>query len=165
MPHSRDSGKPARVTEAAQGNWLKRLWNSWATRSLAVGAVATCLDLLVGWAMLSMGFETRMAAMTGVSVGATFAFLANRYFAFREHDAKLASPLFRYVLTTALAMVVHGQVVVILRDRFGVPFMFSKLGADLMVFTFGQLLLLRYVVFPKPKLLPDPEPEAVAGEP
>lgn len=135
--------------EQAGALW-RRLWGSWATRSLAVGALATVIDVLVGAGMLhALGARTRLSAMVGVAVGAAFTFVANRYLAFREHDPKLAKPALRFALATAVAMLFHGQLVVLLRDQLGVPFVFAKVAADVAVFSVGQLLVLRYVVFPK----------------
>ncbi|MBI3180641.1 MAG: GtrA family protein [Myxococcales bacterium] len=109
------------------------------------------LDLAVGLVCLHVaGLGTRWGAMAGVAVGAAFTFFANRYFAFREHNPNLAKPALKFLLTTALAMLAHGQLVVFMRDGLGVPFLLAKLAADLCVFTFGQLLLLRFVVFPRP---------------
>lgn len=132
-------------------SFFLKAWNSWALRSLAIGGVATLLDIALGTTLLSLGLPTRAAAMIGVVLGATFTFFANRHFAFREHNPKLASPAIRFIIVTGLSSVVHGQLVVWLRDRYGVPFVISKMAADIVVFTFGQLLLLRYVVFPKKK--------------
>lgn len=133
---------------------LRRLWSSWATRSLAVGAVATVVDVALGTTLLALGAPTRGAAMTGSIVGAAFTFLANRYFAFRDHAPALAAPAVRFVAVTLLSSALHGQVVVMLRDQAGVPFVVSKLIGDVLIFTFGQLLVLRYIVFPKKKVTP-----------
>lgn len=187
---------------------LKRLWGSWATRSLAVGAVATAIDLAVGVSLLTVGVSTLVSARVGVAIGSTFTFGANRYFAFREHnpnvttrslifiitmgvvvtmsgayaahfvpeplhvgwifavvvlaitmpaqihwlrhtDPDLKGQATKFVTTTLISMYIHGLLVEWLRDNMGVPFAFSKMAADLVVFTFVQLLLLRYLVFKK----------------
>ncbi len=133
--------------------WLLRVWNSWATRSLAVGAGATALDLVIGTSLLTFfHMSTRPSAMVGSIVGSTFTYFANRYFAFRDHNPKLASSAVKFIIVTAVSSLIHGQVVVWLRDHFGVPYVPAKMIADVAVFTFGQLLLLRYVVFPKAKV-------------
>jgi hypothetical protein len=49
-------------------------------------------------------------------------------------------------------------------DRWGINYTLAKMLCDLLVFTFGQLLLLRYVVFPKAKH-PKPEGEAATSSP
>ncbi len=131
---------------------VQRLWKSWATRSLAIGAGATVIDIGVGLLCVTgLGLATRIGAMLGVAVGATFCFFMNRYFAFREHNPQLASPAAKFIVATAASMVIHGQFVVMLRDHFGVPFVVSKMIADVGVFSLGQLLVLRYLVFPKAK--------------
>ena len=126
-------------------------WSSWATRSLAMGSLATVVDLSFGAVLLLLHSPTRAAAMVGTCAGAAFTFFSNRYFAFREHNPKLASPALRFVLVAGASSVVHGQLVVMLRDWWGVPYVPAKIAADLVVFTFAQLLLLRYVVFPRPR--------------
>lgn len=150
-----ESGESAKAAPVPQRGRIASLlvwaWEHWATRSLAVGAIATGIDICFGTSLLLVGMPTRGAAMSGVVLGAAFTFLANRYFAFREHNPKLASPAFRFVVVTGLASIVHGQVVVWLRDGLGVPFVISKMLADIAIFTFGQLLLFRYIVFPKRK--------------
>ena len=128
---------------------LLKAWRSWATRSLAMGSLATVVDLAFGAVLLSLHSPTRVAAMVGTTAGGVFTFFANRYFAFKEKNPKLASPALRFAVIAALSTVVHGQLVVMLRDWWGVPYVAAKIGADLVVFTFGQLVLLRYVVFPR----------------
>lgn len=151
-----------------------RLWRSWKTRSLVVGAASTAVDLIVGlsalWILGEGENHSRYAAMAGTVVGCTFNFLANRYFAFRENNPKLASPAIRFIIVTTVQSLVHGQVVSFLRDGMGVPFVPSKMIGDVIVFTFAQLLVLRYIVFPKKKgppeePLPAPESDALPPTP
>jgi putative flippase GtrA len=212
-----DSGTAAPVSSDVENKpgLAKRLWASWATRSLVVGAAATGIDLAVGLSLLSLGVSTLVSARVGVAIGSTFTFAANRYFAFREHnpnvttrslvfivtmsvavtlggayaagfvpeglrqgwlmltgalaltlplqiywlrhsDPDLKSQALRFATSTIISTYLHGLLVEWMRDRLGVPFAFSKMAADLVVFTFVQLLLLRYVVFKK-------RPEAGAG--
>jgi putative flippase GtrA len=130
--------------------WVRWCYASWATRSLAVGAVATLIDicvLLVGTSVL--GLMTPVAAGLGVLVGSTVTFFLNKYFAFREHHPNLAPQALKFAIATGLAMLVHASLVGLLKDRVGIPVVLAKLAADLLVFSVGQLLLLRYVVFPK----------------
>lgn len=153
----------------AQGTRLRRVWavrakrflRSWATRSLAVGALATVIDLCLFLGSVDLlGFSTRAGAMLGVGVGATFAFFANRYFAFRDKNPALLAPVLRYVVATTVAMLVHGQLVVLLegwlkpvvaQGWFSIEqvLAFSKMAADVLVFSVGQLLVLRFFVFPR----------------
>ena len=144
---------------------VKDAWRSWATRSLAVGAAATALDIMVGLVCLHLlGLSTRIGAMTGVAIGGAFTFFANRHFAFKEHNPALAKPAFKFVVATGLGMVVHGQLVVLMRDHAGIPFVLAKMIADMGVFTFGQLLVLRYLVFPKGKPSAGEEPKLSVAE-
>jgi putative flippase GtrA len=127
-----------------------RLYRSWATRSLAVGAGATAVDVTIG-TVLASGFhvQTRVAAMAALAVGTTINFLGHRYIAFREKNAKVADPAMRWVAMTLVQTVLHGQIMVMMRDWWGVPFVPAKFLADILVFTGVQLLLVRYVVFRK----------------
>jgi len=132
--------------------WVTKAWHSWATRSLTIGALATVLDITIGLFCLHwLGQSTRVGAMSGVAVGAAFTFFANRHFAFKEHNPKLAKPALKFLLATGVAMAVHGQFVVFMRDGVGIPFVLAKVVADLAVFSVGQLFVLRYLVFPRAK--------------
>jgi len=115
---------------------------SWAVPSLMVGAVATLIDVgvLLG-AIRWLHASTAAGAMLGVAVGSTVAFVGNRRFAFR-------SSALRFVAGTTVGMLVHGALVRTLADRAGVPVVIAKLVSDVCVFTVGQLLLLRFFVFP-----------------
>lgn len=127
-------------------------WQSWATRSLAVGAAATALDVVILLVAVTLfGLPTPVGAAIGVAFGTTFTFFANRHFAFRDRKPELAPQAIRYVVTTLPAMAVHATLVGLLADRFGVPVVISKFIADVLVFLIGNLLILRYVVFPRAK--------------
>lgn len=147
------------MSTSAPSRWLRRL-DGWATRSLAVGAAVTGLDVLVGMTALHLGASTRWAAMLGTAVGMVLSYFANRVFAFKA-DNPLARSLGTYLVVMVLSSVLHGQIVVWLRDAFGVHFVLSKMGADFLVFTLGHLLLLRYLVFPAQPATP--APPAVLG--
>ena len=140
-------GKPRTARE-----WVKWAWNSWATRSLAVGGVATVVDvcvLLVCKHFLHL--MTPVCAAIGVLVGSTLTFFLNRHFAFRDHKEPAAPQAVKFALATGVCMLIHAGLVGFLTDRLGVPVVVSKLIADICVFSVGQLLVLRYLVFPKKK--------------
>lgn len=131
---------------------LKWCWHSWATRSLAVGAVATVLDIAVLLVCVkALSWPNPAGAMVGVLFGSIFTFFANRHFAFRDHNPNLAPQAAKFALATAAGMLAHAQFVYVFADRLGLHVVLAKLGADLIVFTIGQILLLRYFVFPKKK--------------
>jgi putative flippase GtrA len=126
----------------------KNLYNSWATRSLAVGAVATFIDVCIGNALVfGLHFTTAVSAMLALAVGSTINFIGQRKFAFNER--KVATPVVRWVMMTAAQVPVHGQLVHLFRDSWGVPYTFSKMLGDVIVFGVLQLVALRYLVFPK----------------
>jgi putative flippase GtrA len=124
--------------------------------------VATALDLAVGTGLLSVGATTRVAAMTGTAIGTLFGYFANRFFAFRDHQDQGHHSAWRFILVTSTSTLIHGQLVVWMRDRFGIPFVLAKMASDMVVFNFGQLVVLRYLVFPK---RPPDEPTVDAPAP
>ena len=126
-----------------------RIAKLWAARSLGVGALSTVLDLCMGGLVLWAGGPTRAAAMSGIAVGATFTYFANRHFAFKDHQEPVAKSGLKFVLVQVVLGLMHGQVVVWLRDSLGIPYAFAKMMADLMVVTGPQLVLMRYFIFPK----------------
>jgi putative flippase GtrA len=122
---------------------------SWAVPSLMVGAVATLVDVGVLLAAIRwLHASTAGGAMLGVAVGSTVAFLGNRSFAFRSSATAWLPEALRFLAGTTAGMLVHAALVRTLADRVGVPVVLAKLVSDLCVFTFGQLLLLRFFVFP-----------------
>ncbi len=128
----------------------RSLWHSWVTRSLAAGGVATALDILTLLACVKLArLPTPVGAGLGVMVGAVWAFWANRRFAFKDSQGALGPQALRYSVATGVAMLVHAALVGWLADHVGVPVVLAKLAADVAVFTVGQLLLLRYLVFPR----------------
>ena len=136
---------------------------SWAVPSLMVGAVATLVDVgVLLAAMRWLHASTAEGAMLGVAVGSTVAFLGNRRFAFRSSAQALAPEALRFLAGTLAGMGVHAMLVRTLADRLGVPVVLAKLASDVCVFTFGQLLLLRFFVFP---IRGKPEAGARAGAP
>lgn len=134
--------------------WVRWAAGSWATRSLGVGALGSLLDLAVLlFASLELGLSSRLSAGLGVSAGAVFNFVANRQFAFRDHDSRLGPQMVKYLLGNAAAMLVHANLVGVLTDSLRFPLLVAKYAADLLIFPAFQLLLLRFVVFPKRKEL------------
>jgi putative flippase GtrA len=131
---------------------LSRLWRGWATRSLAVGAVATLVDVCVLLVCVRLfGFPNPLGAAVGVAVGSTVAFFGNRIFAFADSEKEMGPQLVRFAATVSVGMVLHASLVHVLADLFAVPVVLAKLISDLAVFGLGQLFLLRYVVFPEAK--------------
>ncbi len=131
-------------------NLVRRLWGSWATRSLAMGGLATILDVLVLLLCVhAFRMPNPLAAMVGVTLGAVFTFFANRHFAFRDHRPQLAPQVVKFAIATGTSMFLHAGLVWLLADHFGWHVVIAKLCADVLVFSVGQLFLLRYLVFPK----------------
>ncbi|MBL8920569.1 MAG: GtrA family protein [Myxococcaceae bacterium] len=129
--------------------WWRRLERLWAFRSLLVGAGAVLIALVIGWIVLGLGGPTRAAAMLGLAVAWLFTYVANRVYAFGDSDATLASSGIKFVAMAVGTTLVHGQVVTWLTDTIGVPFTVAKLAGDVLVVTIPNLLLMRFVVFPK----------------
>jgi Kef-type K+ transport system membrane component KefB len=55
----------------------------------------------------------------------------------------------KFVLSTCVAMVIHASLIYFLADRLRIPVVLAKFMADILVFSVGQLLVLRYFVFPR----------------
>ncbi|MBL8949663.1 MAG: GtrA family protein [Myxococcaceae bacterium] len=141
---------------------LLKVWRGWVTRSLAVGAVATAVDVGIGSLLVfAFGWPTAGSAMAALAVGSTLNFYGQRRFAFDEK--KVAMPAAKWAAMTGVQLVVHGQLVHVFRDWWGVPYPLAKMGGDIIVFGVLQLVLLRYVVFAKAKE-PAPTPGASPSE-
>lgn len=137
-------------------DWGKKAYQSWATRSLAIGAVATLVDLgVLLLCVRILHFRNPVAAMCGVVTGAVLTFIANRHFAFRDNTPDIAPQALKFVLATGVAMLVHASFVWFFADHLHVPVVVAKLLADIIVFSVGQLLVLRYLVFPQKKAKPE----------
>jgi putative flippase GtrA len=149
----REQGLPfAMWTPTAKRTLWARLCGGWASRSLAVGAVATVVDVCVLLVCVRIfRFSNPLGAAVGVAVGSTVAFFGNRTFAFRDAETEMAPQLIRFAATVSVGIAVHASLVHVLADMFAVPVVLAKLIADLAVFGLGQLFLLRYLVFPEAK--------------
>jgi len=129
---------------------VRQVLASWAARSLQVGAVATLVDICVLLVCVrALKLPTPVGAAAGVAIGSTLAFFLNRIFAFRAQGTPVAGQAVRYIVSTVIAMAIHASLVGVLADRLDVPVVVAKLIADVLVFSIGQLLVLRFLVFRK----------------
>jgi len=129
---------------------VERVLRSWAARSLQVGALATLVDvcvLLLCKKVLKL--PTPVGAAVGVAIGSTIAFFLNRSFAFRAQGTPVTGQAVKFIISTLIAMSIHAPLVGILADWLDVPVVVAKLVADVLVFSVGQLLVLRFLVFRK----------------
>jgi len=134
---------------------LSRMVRHWAGLSTLFGSVSTVFDLAVVIALVQLlHYNPAVAAPIGVFVGSAVNFTLNRLFAFRDSRGHVVAQAMRYLLATIIAAAVHAGVVYLLTDRFHVYYVISKFAADILVFTGGNLLLFRYLVFPKTHDLP-----------
>lgn len=131
--------------------WWRRLERLWALRSLIVGAGAVIVALVIGWIVLAFGGSARVAAMLGLAVAWSFTYVANRAWAFDDSDASLGSSGLKFVVMAVATTLVHGQVVAWLTETWSVPFTIAKLLGDVLVVTIPNLIIMRFVVFPKRK--------------
>ncbi|HEY1905339.1 MAG TPA: GtrA family protein [Myxococcaceae bacterium] len=140
---------------------IQKVMQSWAARSLQVGALATVVDicvLLVCKKVLKL--PTPVGAAIGVAVGSTLAFFLNRSFAFRATGTPVAGQAVKFIISTLIAMSIHAPLVGILADWLDVPVVVAKLIADILVFSIGQLLVLRFLIFKKTHGTGQPPPAA-----
>ncbi len=129
---------------------IERLKKSWAAKSLLVGPPATLVDLMFSLTLFHLlHVPARWSAMAGVAAGSIFTFFANRYFAFRDKNPALAKPALRFALVAIVSMIIHGQLVALAVEKLHVAFVIAKLACDILVFTLGQTLALRFLVFAK----------------
>lgn len=175
----------AEAPQPAQSK-LQALWKSWATRSLIIGAIGAGIDIvitnIVVYALtnhvVDQDARWRIGAMTGLVIGVSINFLLNRHFTFREHATDFVSSMLRFAVMTVAQSLVHGQIVVMignaLRDVTGpTPFLalegvklemakltFAKVVADILVFTVLHTVMLRYLIFPKKKVVSEQKDSA-----
>jgi len=64
----------------------------------------------------------------------------------------------KFIISTLIAMSIHAPLVGILADWLDVPVVVAKLIADILVFSMGQLLVLRFLVFKKAHGTEQPPP-------
>jgi putative flippase GtrA len=126
---------------------MERLGRHWAVKSLAVGAVASAVDLvLLLTANRLGGLPPGACAATGVLGGALTSFLLNRRYTFRQ-QGPLMGPALRFAAGTLLLTALHAASVTWLSRQLAAPLLLAKYGSDVLVLLGGNLLLLRYVVF------------------
>jgi len=99
-------------------------------------------------------YNAAVAAPIGVLFGSSVNFTLNRLFAFKDSRGHLLFQAMRFFAGTVVAAAVHAGVVYLLTDRLHVYYVISKFAADILVFTGGNLVLYRYLVFPKTHDLP-----------
>lgn len=129
---------------------VQRVMRSWAARSLQVGALATVLDICVLVVCKKvLKLPTPVSAAIGVAIGSTLAFFLNRSFAFRAQGTPVAGQAVKFLISTLIAMSIHAPLVGILADWLDIPVVLAKLMADVLVFSIGQLLAMRFLIFRK----------------
>jgi putative flippase GtrA len=129
---------------------LSQVLRHWAGLSTILGSVSTVFDLgLVILLVQVFHFNPAAAAPIGVFFGSSVNFTLNRLFAFRDSRGHVALQAMRYFIGTVVAASVHAGVVYLLTNRLHLYYVLSKFVADILVFTGGNLLLFRYLVFPK----------------
>jgi putative flippase GtrA len=156
-------GSRARMGEGQPSLWQQikthpiKLLKSWISVSLIGGLVATAFDLGLVIALVQLAhFNPAAAAPLGVTLGATVNFFINKLFAFKDSDGHTGLQLLRFLGGTMLAAGVHAGLVHLLTNKLGLFYVFSKLIADVLVFSVGNLLLLRFFVFPKNRATQSP---------
>jgi putative flippase GtrA len=85
--------------------------------------------------------------MLGVVVGGVASFALNKYVAFKDGASPVLPQIGRFAASTLAALVVHASLMWLLVERLHGPLLPAKLLADFLVFTCGNLLVMRLVVF------------------
>jgi putative flippase GtrA len=136
-------------------NALMRVVRHWAGLSTLFGTVSTVFDLGLVIVLVQLAnFNAVAAAPLGVFFGSAVNFTLNRLFAFKDSKGHVAAQAMRFIAGTIVAAGVHAGVVYVLTERLHVYYVISKFAADILVFSGGNLLLYRYLVFPKTHDLP-----------
>jgi putative flippase GtrA len=129
---------------------LARLREYWAVRSLSAGAFSSTVDLMVLVLLVERAhLPAVVATALAVAAGAAVNFLLNKYVAFRDPDPQVVRQAARFATGVGVSMLFHAALVYTLTQRFGLHYLFAKLLADGLIFTFGNLALNRYIVFPE----------------
>ncbi len=129
---------------------IQAFLRSWVSISLAASFIATFFDLAVVIALVQLRhFNAAAAAPLGVVVGATVNFAINKIWSFKDSIGRLHHQYLRFLGGTAIAAAAHAAFVHVFTNLLGVNYVISKIIADLLVFTVGNLVILRLVVFPK----------------
>jgi putative flippase GtrA len=129
---------------------LARLRDDWAVRSLSAGAISSTVDLMVLVLLVERAhLPAVVATALAVAAGAAVNFLLNKYVAFRDRDPEVVRQAARFATGVGVSMLFHAALVYTLTQRFGLHYLFAKLLADGLIFTFGNLALNRYIVFPE----------------
>src|SRR4029079_7405310 len=93
---------------------------------------------------------TPVGAAIGACIGSTLAFFLTRSFAFRAQGTPVAGQAVKFIISTLIAMSIHAPLVGILADWLDIQVVIAKLLADVLVFSIGQLLAMRFLIFPRP---------------
>jgi putative flippase GtrA len=140
---------------------VQRVMQSWAARSLQVGALATVVDICVLlFCKKVLKLPTPVGAAIGVAIGSTIAFFLNRRYAFRAQGTPVTGQAVKFIISTLIAMSIHAPLVGILADWLDIPVVLAKLMADVLVFSVGQLLAMRFLIFRKAHRTAQPPPTA-----
>src|SRR5262245_51008663 len=87
---------------------LTRLTRFWAVRSLAVGGVATVLDLAIVVSGVELLALPRVpCVVAGVAVGGSVSFLLNKYFAFNDRGRPVGFQAFKYAALMVAEIGIH----------------------------------------------------------
>ena len=108
------------------------------------------------FALLSgnFGLHHAIAAIGAFLVAVSSNFFWNRHWTFTAGDGHAGFQAMRFFVGTVIAATVHAGVVYVLTERLHVYYVISKFAADILVFTGGNLLIYRYLVFPKTHEVP-----------
>lgn len=144
------------MTGGEQGR-LARFFSNWTVRSVLIGAVGSVVDLCILLTCAKLfAWPAPLAAACGVTCGATANFFLNRRFSFQMHGQPIAGPALRFFGGTAILVALHAIVVATLTHQLRAPLLAAKYSADVLVLLGGNLVLLRYFVFPKAVVAPAP---------
>ncbi len=129
---------------------LARIWNFWAVRSYLAGGVGTLAEIIYVVPMVEwLGTPRVLAVASGQVLGASVAFVVNKYFAFRDKDPRIGWQATKYLAVFCAQLALHSAMTATMIHRLGFHYLIAKFVADFGIFVVMQLFALRYFVFPQ----------------
>lgn len=143
LEHGVDAYQHTRFAKALKKGKLLQQF----TRSQMASIVATVLDFFVTFAVTEwLGAWYMVGSGLGAFTGALTHFTVSRYWSFEAHDGKVSKQAPRYLLIAGASLLINSCLVYFLTEFSGLPYLWSKAVAGLVVgWGFNFPLHRRYV--------------------
>src|SRR5262245_4442004 len=109
------------MTWRRAGGWLRA--HVWVLKSWLIGGIGAAVDYGLVWTLAGLNdVPTFVAALTGLLVGSSVNFVANRLLVFREaRQSPAAAQAARFAVLMATLFLAHAFTVAFARDTIRVP--------------------------------------------